>query len=105
MEERYENAAVTWTQQFCRINSFLGAGKREAVFLAEKILKESCDATVTVMTLIQKNPISLRRKYAKTPNSGFCWKVIWMWFRPKAWNILFTRKSKTVFCMAAVPWI
>ena len=43
MEEKYVNASVTWTQQFCRINSFLGAGKREAVFLAEKILKESCD--------------------------------------------------------------
>ena len=56
MEEKYVNASVTWTQQFCRINSFLGAGKREAVFLAEKILTESCDAKVTVYDADTEEP-------------------------------------------------
>lgn len=67
MEERYENAAVTWTQQFCRINSFLGAGKREAVFLAEKILKESCDATVTVYDADTEEPYIIAEKTCETP--------------------------------------
>lgn len=67
MEERYENAAVTWTQQFCRINSFLGAGKREAVFLAEKILKESCDATVTVYDADTEEPYIIAEKTCENP--------------------------------------
>ena len=67
MEERYENAAVTWTQQFCRINSFLGAGKREAVFLAEKILKESCDATVTVYDADTEEPYIIAEKICENP--------------------------------------
>lgn len=67
MEEKYVNASVTWTQQFCRINSFLGAGKREAVFLAEKILTESCDAKVTVYDADTEEPYIIAAKTCENP--------------------------------------
>ena len=67
MEEKYVNASIAWTQQFCRINSFLGAGKREAVFLAEKILKESCDATVTVYDADTEEPYIIAAKTCENP--------------------------------------
>ena len=67
MEEKYVNASVAWTQQFCRINSFLGAGKREAVFLAEKILKESCDANVTVYDADTEEPYIIAAKTCENP--------------------------------------
>ena len=67
MEEKYVNASVAWTQQFCRINSFLGAGKRDAVFLAEKILKESCDANVTVYDADTEEPYIIAAKTCENP--------------------------------------
>ena len=79
MEEKYVNASVAWTQQFCRINSFLGAGKREVVFLAEKILKESCDANVTVydadteepyICLLYTSPSRRDRSLSRMPSSA-----------------------------------
>lgn len=105
MEEKYVNASVAWTQQFCRINSFLGAGKREAVFLAEKILKESCDATVTVYDADTKEPYIIAAKTCENPKFQLLLEGHLDVVSPEGMEHPLTRRSKTAFCMVVAPWI